>query len=103
MNLPSTAVLHLLTVGSTTAAMNATHGISRVADQPSLPWDYTLDVVQSFVTGRPAHAVIVISGVLAALVFAVAGDSEFVRRLLKAVIGTGAALLAVQLLNYLAP
>jgi len=73
------------------------------ADQANLPWDYTLDVIQNFVAGPLAHSVIIISGIVAMLAFALAGDSELVRRFAKAAIGTGIALVAVQLLNYLAP
>ena len=39
----------------------------------------------------------------AILLSALAGDSELARRFAKAVVGTGVALVAVQLLNYLAP
>ena len=46
---------------------------------------------------------VILSAIAAVLIFALAGDNEFVRRLAKAVIGTGVALIAVQLLNYLAP
>ena len=46
---------------------------------------------------------IIISGIVAVLTFTLAGDNEFVRRLAKTVICTGVALIAVQLLNYLAP
>jgi type IV secretory pathway VirB2 component (pilin) len=72
------------------------------AGQAILPWDYSLEVTQNFVAGSLAHSVIVISGIVATLAFALAGDSELARRLVKTVIGTGVALLAVQLLNYLA-
>ena len=68
-----------------------------------LPWDYTLDVMQNSIAGPFAQSVIVISGIAAALTFAIAGNSELLRRLAKAVIGTGVALIAVQLLKYLAP
>ncbi len=73
------------------------------ADPAVLPWDYTLDIMQNFVAGPLAHFVIVIAAICAVLGFALAGDNELVRRFAKAVIGTGAALLAVWLLNYLAP
>jgi type IV secretory pathway VirB2 component (pilin) len=73
------------------------------AGEPVLPWDYTLDVMQNFVAGPCAQFVIVISGIAAVLTFALAGDNELVRRLVKAVIGTGVALIAVRLLSYLAP
>ncbi len=73
------------------------------AEQAVLPWDYTLHTIQNFVAGPLAHFVIVVSGICAVLGFALAGDNELVRRFAKAVIGTAAALLAVQLLNYLAP
>lgn len=73
------------------------------ANQSSLPWDYALEVIQSFVAGPLAHSVIVISSIVAMLAFALAGDSELARRFAKAVVGTGVALVAVQLLNYLAP
>lgn len=72
------------------------------ADQANLPWDYTLDVIENFVAGPLAHSVIVISGIVAMLAFALAGNSELVRRFAKAAIGTSIALIAVQLLNYLA-
>jgi hypothetical protein len=41
----------------------------------------------------------IVSCIGAMLAFALAGDNELVRRLLKAVIGTGVALIDVQLLN----
>jgi type IV secretory pathway VirB2 component (pilin) len=59
--------------------------------------------MQNSIAGPFAQSVIVIAGIAAALTFAIAGNSELVRRLAKAVIGTGVALIAVQLLNYLAP
>jgi type IV secretory pathway VirB2 component (pilin) len=73
------------------------------AGGPVLPWDYTLDVVQNFIAGPFAQFVIFILGIAAVFTFALAGDNELVRRLAKAVIGTGVALIVVQLLNYLAP
>lgn len=68
-----------------------------------LPWDYTLDVTQNFIAGPFAQSVIVLSSIAAVLTFALAGDNELARRLAKAVIGTGVALIVVQLLDYLAP
>ncbi len=73
------------------------------ADPAVLPWDYTLNAIQNFVAGPLAHFVIVIAAICTVLDFALAGNNELVRRFAKAVIGTGAALLAVRLLNYLAP
>ena len=73
------------------------------AGETILPWDYPLIGIQNFVAGPCAQLVIVIFGIAAVLTFALAGDNELVRRLVKAVIGTGVALIAVQLLNYLAP
>lgn len=73
------------------------------ADPAVLPWDDTLNTIQNFLAGPLAHLVVVVAAICAVLGFALAGDRELVRRLAKAVIGTGAALLAVQLLNYLAP
>lgn len=64
---------------------------------------HTLDVMQTLIAGPFAQSVIVISGIAVLLTFALAGDSELARRFTKAVIGTGVALIAVQLLNYLAP
>jgi type IV secretory pathway VirB2 component (pilin) len=71
--------------------------------QAALPWDQTLTVIQNFVAGPLAGSVLAISAAVAMLTFALAGDSEFARRFAKTVIGTGAALIAVQLLNYLVP
>jgi type IV secretory pathway VirB2 component (pilin) len=71
--------------------------------QAALPWDQTLTIVQNFVAGPLAQLVLVISAVVAMLAFALAGDSELGRRFAKTVIGTGAAVIAVQLLNYLIP
>jgi type IV secretory pathway VirB2 component (pilin) len=73
------------------------------AGQAVLPWDYTLDVIQNFVAGPLARSVIVISGIVAIVAFVLADDSEVARRSAKAVIGAGIVLIAVQLLNYLAP
>jgi type IV secretory pathway VirB2 component (pilin) len=72
-------------------------------DQPALPWDYTLDVMQHYIAGPLAQAVIVVSSIVAMLAFTLAGDSELARRFVKTVFGIGAALVAVQLLNYLVP
>jgi len=71
--------------------------------QAALPWDQTLTTIQNFVAGPLAQSVLVISSVVAMLAFALAGDSELARRFAKTVIGTGAALIAVKLLNYLVP
>lgn len=87
--------------GAAVALFNPSH--CWAADSTVLPWDYTLNAIQNFVAGPLAHFVIVIAAICAMLGFALAGDSELVRRCARAVIGVGAALLAVQLLNYLAP
>lgn len=73
------------------------------ADRAVLPWDYTFNAIQNFVAGPLSHLVIVVAASCAVLGFTLAGDNAVVRRLAKTVIGAGAALLAVQLLNYLAP
>ncbi len=85
------------------AATLFTPGHCWAAGEASLPWDYTLDVIQNFGAGPFAQAVIILSAIGAVLTFALAGDNELVRRLTKAIIGTEVALIAVQLLNYLAP
>jgi type IV secretory pathway VirB2 component (pilin) len=69
----------------------------------ALPWDQTLTIMQNFVAGPLAQSVLVISAVVAMLAFALAGDSGLARRFAKTAIGTGAALIAVELLNYLVP
>jgi len=73
------------------------------AGEAVLPWDYTLDVIENLVAGPLAHFIIVTCSIVALLAFALAGDTELARRFAKTVVGTGLALLAVQLLNYLAP
>jgi type IV secretory pathway VirB2 component (pilin) len=73
------------------------------AGQAILPWDYTLNALQNFIAGPFAHSVIVISAFIATVAFTLAGDNELARRIAKTAIGTGVALLAVQLLNYLTP
>lgn len=73
------------------------------ADLAVLPWDYTFNAIQNFVGGPLSHLVIVVAASCAVLSFTLAGDNAVVRRLAKTAIGTRAALLAVQLLNYLAP
>jgi type IV secretory pathway VirB2 component (pilin) len=103
MNQASGATRHFLAAIGTAAATLFAPSRCWGADQPVLPWDYTLDVIQNFVAGPLAHFVIAISSIVALLAFALAGDNEVVRRLAKAAIGTGVALVAVQLLNYLAP
>jgi type IV secretory pathway VirB2 component (pilin) len=92
----------LSAIGSTAATL-FTPGHCWAAGEAILPWDYTLDVIQNFVAGPLAHFVIVTSIIVALLAFGLGGDTELARRFAKAVIGTGLALLAVQLLNYLAP
>lgn len=77
--------------------------LSWADSQAVLPWDQTLTIMQNFVAGPLAQSVLVISSVVAMLAFALAGDSELARRFAKMVIGTGTALIAVQLLNYLVP
>lgn len=71
--------------------------------QAALPWDQTLTTIQNFAAGPLAQSVLVISAVVAMLAFALAGDSELARRFARMVIGTGAAVIAAQLLNYLVP
>lgn len=71
--------------------------------QAALPWDQTLTTIRNFVAGSLAHSVLVISAVAAMLAFALAGNNELARRFAKTVIGTAAAVIAVQLLNYLVP
>ena len=76
------------------------------ADLAVLPWDYTFNAIQNFVGGPLSHLVIVIAASCCAQLYAgrrQSGDNAVVRRLAKTAIGTRAALLAVQLLNYLAP
>jgi len=50
------------------------------AGEAVLPSDYTLDVIQNFLTGPLAHFVIVTSSIVALLAFALAGDTELARR-----------------------
>jgi type IV secretory pathway VirB2 component (pilin) len=88
----------LAAIGSAAATLHCW-----AAGETILPWDYTLDVIQNFGAGPFAQAVIILSAIAAVLTFALAGDNELVRRLTKAIIGTEVALIAVQLLNYLAP
>jgi type IV secretory pathway VirB2 component (pilin) len=73
------------------------------AGQAILPWDYSLDAMQNVITGPLAHSVILISGIAAMFAFALAADNKLARRFAKTVVGTSIALLAVQLLKYLAP
>ncbi len=103
MNQASRATAHFLSIVVTAATTLAAPSHFVAANQPALPWDYTLNVIQNVVVGPLAMFIIVISGIAAVLGFALDGDNELVRRLAKAVIGTGVALIAVQLLNYLAP
>jgi type IV secretory pathway VirB2 component (pilin) len=91
-----------LAVLSATAGTLFAPSCCRAASQANLPWDSTLDAIQNFVAGPLAHSVILVSGVGAALAFGFAGDNDLARSLAKAMLGTGLALLAVQLLNYLA-
>jgi hypothetical protein len=99
MNQASNQRLHLLAVIASPTATLAAPSDRRAAGQAGLPWDYTLDTIQNFA----AHSVNVISSIAATLAFVLTGDSELARRFAKAVVGTGVALLAVRLLNYLAP
>ena len=103
MNQASFAPRHFFAAigGAATTLFAASH--CWAAEQPVLPWDNTLTVVQNFVAGPFAQSAIVLSSIAAVLTFALAGDNELVRRMAKAVIGTGVALIVVQLLNYLAP
>jgi type IV secretory pathway VirB2 component (pilin) len=71
--------------------------------QAALPWDQTLTTIQNFVAGPLAHSVLGISAVAGMLAFALADDCELARRFAKTAIGTGAAVIAVQFLNYLVP
>ena len=103
MNQASHVTRPLLAAIGTAAATLFTPRHCWAACEPVLPWDYTLDVMQNFIAGPFAQSVIVISGIAAVLAFALAGDNELVRRLAKAVIGTAVALIAVQMLNFLAP
>jgi type IV secretory pathway VirB2 component (pilin) len=103
MNQESHATRPFLAAIGSAAATLFTPSHCWAADQPALPWDQALTVIKNFVAGPFAQSVIIISGIVAVLTFALAGDNEFVRRLAKTVICTGVALIAVQLLNYLAP
>ena len=103
MNQASHATRHFLAAIGVAAATLFAPRRCWAAEQPVLPWDNTLNVMQNFVAGPFAQSVIVLSSIAAVLTFALAGDNELVRRLAKAVIGTGVALIVVQLLNYLAP
>ncbi len=71
--------------------------------QAVLPWDQTLTVMQDFLVSQLAHSLLMTSAVAAMLAFTLAGDSELARRFAKTVLGTGLALVAVRLLNYLVP
>ena len=92
----------LAAIGSAAATL-FTPSYCWAAGEAVLPWDYTLDVIQNFVAGPLAHLVVVTSSIIALLAFTLAGDTEFARRFAKTVIGTGIALIAVRLLNSLAP
>lgn len=103
MNQPSHATRPFLAAIGVAAAILFAPWSCWATDQPVLPWDNTLNVIQNFIAGPFAQSVIVLSSIAGVLTFALAGDNELVRRLAKAVIGTGVALIVVQLLNYLAP
>ena len=103
MNQPSHATRYFLAAVGVAATTLFTPSHCWAGGNAVLPWDYTLDVMQNFVAGPFAQSVIVLSSIAGLLTFAPAGDNELVRRLAKAVIGTGVALIVVQLLNYLAP
>jgi type IV secretory pathway VirB2 component (pilin) len=103
MNQPSHATRHFLAAIGGAAATLFAPSHCWAGGNAVLPWDNTLNVMQNFVAGPFAQSVIVISGIAALLTFVLAGDNELVRRMAKAVIGTGVALIAVQLLSYLAP
>jgi type IV secretory pathway VirB2 component (pilin) len=103
MNQPSHATRHFLAAIGVAAATLLPPSHCWAGGNAVLPWDYTLDVMQNFIAGPFAQSVIVISAIATLLTFVLAGDNELVRRLAKAIIGTGVALIAVQLLNYLAP
>lgn len=103
MNQASLATRHFLAAIGVAATTLFAPWRCWAAEQPDLPWDNTLNVMQNFVAGPVAQSVIVLSSIAAVLTFALAGDNELVRRIAKTVIGTGVALIVVQLLNYLAP
>ncbi len=92
-----------VTPAASAAIMMFDPGRGWAAASAVLPWDYTFSAIQNFVAGPLAHLLIVIAAICAVLGFALAGDNELVRRFARTIIGTGAALLAVRLLNYLAP
>ncbi|MFZ1887575.1 MAG: TrbC/VirB2 family protein [Candidatus Binataceae bacterium] len=68
----------------------------------ALPWDQTFGAIQDMLVGPVAHAVIVLNFALSAILYAI-GSYPRAGRLLAGGVAAWAALIAVQLLTYLAP
>jgi type IV secretory pathway VirB2 component (pilin) len=68
-----------------------------------LPWDQPLEALQAALIGPVAHSLIAMSFIGAIFAYAIVGDSEISRRLTKAGLGVGVALLLLRLMNYLLP
>lgn len=68
-----------------------------------LPWDQPLEAMQAALIGPVAHSLIAMSFIGAIFAYAIAGDSEIARRLARAALGVGVALVLLRLMNYLLP
>ena len=102
MNKPQTLMGQGLTT-LTLAAASALQPAQCWAVAPAaLPWDYTLNVVQSFLTGAAADFLIIAALISAGVLYAVGHDAG-ASRLAAAGITTYLALHALRLIGYALP
>jgi type IV secretory pathway VirB2 component (pilin) len=83
------------------AALQPSQGWAAVPG--ALPWDYTLNVIQDFVTGPAADFLIVADLISAGILFAVGGHAARAGRLAALGIATYLALHALHLIDYVLP
>jgi type IV secretory pathway VirB2 component (pilin) len=76
---------------------------SRATTGAGFPWDQPLEALQQTLLGPVALSLIVMSLIGAVFAYAIAGHSDFARRLAKAAVGVSIALGVLWLMNYLVP
>ena len=103
MKVASAQINRFLIAATAAAAVALQPASSWAATAAELPWDRPLEALQQTLIGPVAHALIAMSFLGTVFAYAIAGDSEIARRLAKAGVGVGAALVLLRLMNYLLP
>ncbi len=103
MKMTSAQINRFLIAATAAAAVALQPASSWAATAAELPWDRPLEALQQTLIGPVTHALIAMSFVGAVFVYAIFGHSDIARRLAKAGLGVGVALVLLRLMKFLFP